>query len=100
MKTCWVGDCMSVNKKGSKKNTTVSITGKVVLKKFGEGSKSEHEALHLESAKGSYLLRKQGGNPFNDTSLNKLEGKEVTATGFIDRYIFFASDIEEKNKKA
>ena len=87
---------MSANKNAKKKKSSIALTGKVVTKKFGEGSKSEHDALYLETDQGSYVLRKMGGNPFQDNSFHGLEGKEVTATGTIDNYIFFATDVEEK----
>ena len=70
------------------------LSGKVVLKKFGTGSKSEHDAIYLESAEGSFVLRRQGGNPFYDPELHKLIGKEITATGTINQSLFLAKDIQ------
>jgi hypothetical protein len=71
------------------------ITGKVVLKKFGAGSKSEYDAVYLESAEGSFILRRMGGNPFHDPELHKLVGKEITATGIISQSLFLAKDIQQ-----
>src|SRR5688500_3608852 len=94
---------MSANKRVGKKNSSIALSGKVVSKKFGEGSKSEHEALYLETDQGSYVLRQPGANPFQENPFTGLEGKEVTATGTIDNYIFFATKVDEKkgipNKK-
>ena len=81
---------MSVNKE----NNTVELTGKVVVKKFSPGSKSEHDAVCLETENASYVLRKVGGNPFHDPSLEKLKGKTVTAKGIISNYLFLASEIK------
>lgn len=92
---------MSANKKAGKgKNKSIALSGKVVTKKFSEGSKSEHEALYLETDQGSYVLRQPGANPFQDNPYTSLEGKEVTATGTIDNYIFFATRVDEKKEKS
>ncbi len=89
---------MSANKKASKGEQPVELTGKVVIKKFGADSKSEHNAVYLETEQGEYVLRKVGGNPFYDASLHKLEGKTVTAKGVISDYLFLATDIKEREK--
>ena len=86
---------MKADKGAKKSGKEVELTGKVVLKKFGEGSKSEHEAIYFETGTGSYLLRKKGGNPFHDTSLHKLKGKNITARGTINNYIFLAKEVRE-----
>ncbi len=70
------------------------LSGKVVLKKFGAGSKSEHDAIWLECPQGSFVLRRQGGNPFYDPELHKLIGRQVTATGVISQSLFLVSEIE------
>ena len=77
----------------------VKLTGKVVSGQFGKGSKSAHEALHLETENGTYVLRRKGGNPFFDESLQKLEGKTITATGVIKDYLFEARDLEESDEE-
>ena len=90
---------MSANKKGAKRKAgNIALSGKIVSKEFGEGSKSEHEALYLETDQGSYVLRQQGANPFEGNPFTKLEGKDVTATGTIDNYIFFATKVAEKKE--
>lgn len=85
--------------KADKKNKgpqLIELHGKVVRKKFGTGSKSEHDAIMLESEKGSFVLRRIGGNPFNDPILQKWIGKQVTASGFVDQYTFMAKEIKEQ----
>lgn len=79
----------------NKVNKEIELTGKVLLKKFATGSKSEHEAIYFETDKGSFVLRREGGNPFNDPFLNKLEGKNITAKGVINKYVFLAKELKE-----
>lgn len=70
------------------------LKGKVITKIFGKGSKSEHTAVYLDSKQGSFVLRRIGGNPFNDPELKKWIGKNVKATGMIDQQTFMAKNIE------
>ena len=74
----------------------IELTGKLVRKQFGKGSKSEHDSIILESEKESYVIRRIGGNPFKDPVLEKLVGKKVKVTGFVDQYTFMARDIKEE----
>ncbi len=80
----------SENNKGQ-----IELTGTVVQKKFGAGSKSEHDAIYLETDKGDYQLRRLGGNPFSDPELKKLIGKKITATGMLNESLFLASSIKK-----
>ena len=73
----------------------VKLTGTVVSGTFGKGSKSAHEALHLKTEDGMYVLRRKGGNPFFDEVLQKMEGKTITATGTIEDYLFVARNLKE-----
>lgn len=83
--------------KMNKKEDQVELNGKVVKKKFGQGSKSEHDAVYLETDSGSFVLRRKGGNPFNDPELNKLIGEKICATGIINNYSFIASNVKKVN---
>ena len=87
---------MKPDKKSS--NSEKQLTGKVVLQKFGAGSKSEHNAICLQTSEGTYKLKRMGGNPFNDPELNKLVGKQIKATGMLDQYQFIAKDLQETGK--
>lgn len=91
----WAGKFMSASKSNHKENQDKELTGKVVLQKFGQGSKSEHDAVCLETDQGSFVLRRVGGNPFRDPVLHQLIGKTITATGMIRNYVFFAKEITE-----
>jgi hypothetical protein len=75
----------------------MKLTGKISVKTFGAGSKSEHPAVYIDTPQGSYVLRKQGTNPFENSGLHQLEGKTVTVEGELDQYLFIATDIEEAN---
>ena len=61
-------------------------TGKVVRKPFGVGTKSEHDAVCLETGGRSYVLRRQGGNPFQDPQLDALVGKSIRCKGEVLNY--------------
>jgi hypothetical protein len=83
------------SKGGPSKERQVELTGKLVQKKFGSGSKSEHDAVYLETDEGSYVLRRVGANAFSDPGLKKLLGKTVCATGMITNTLFLASTVKD-----
>jgi hypothetical protein len=72
----------------------MELKGKVIIKKFAIGSKSEHDAIYLETEEGDFVLRQMGANPFNDPGLKKMVGKRVKAEGTIKDYLFLATTIE------
>jgi len=73
------------------------IQGRVVKRRHAAGSKSDHEAVYLESPSGSFKLRMPGANPFEDPGLDHLVGKSITADGEVDKVSnqFFVSDWRE-----
>lgn len=61
-----------------------SFKGQVVKRPYAPGSKSEHDAVCLQDARGrSYRLRLLGGDPFSDPRLEKLVGKSISVKGQI-----------------
>lgn len=66
--------------------------GVVVKQLFAAGSKSEREALFLETKADRYLLRRMGGNPYQDSQLESLVGKTIKAQGEVDDYTLFVSE--------
>lgn len=64
------------------------LTGKVILGKFGKGSKSEHDAVYLDIGEKKYRLKRKGGNPFHDPVLHKMVGKNIKAKGRLTSYFF------------
>jgi hypothetical protein len=80
----------------------MELKGKVVIKRFAKGSKSEHDAVYLETDQGNYVLRQAGANPFADPKLKKLVGKRISAEGTLKDYLFLAKVvkvIDEKNEE-
>jgi hypothetical protein len=73
------------------------FTGKVTKKPFGRGSKSEHRAVRLETDEGSYVLRRVGGNPFQDSELDKLVGKTIRCTGELSGYTLTIAGWSERD---
>jgi hypothetical protein len=82
-----------------KKDATIKLTGKVTRGNFSKGSKSEHAAMYLETNKGSFVLRRAGGNPFADPALQKLDGKTITAEGILDNRTFYARQMKVEADK-
>jgi hypothetical protein len=70
------------------------LTGRVVLGPFGSGSKSERQAVWLETAEGRFVLRRKEGPTFDDRTLEKYVGKRVKCRGFIVGYMLLAERIE------
>ena len=75
-----------------KKVSMTILKGKVVLEKFAKGSKSEHNAVFLDTGGKLYRLRKKGGNPFFDASLHELVGKSIEAEGEITPKFFIITN--------
>jgi hypothetical protein len=59
----------------------VSRQGTVAKRLVARGSKSEREAVVLQTGEGEYVLRREGGNPFHDPELERLVGKKIRALG-------------------
>jgi hypothetical protein len=73
----------------------VELQGKIVMKKFAEGSKSEHDAVFLETDDHTYQLRRLGANPFDDPELKAMVGKNIKATGQLNDQLFIAHEMNE-----
>jgi hypothetical protein len=71
------------------------FVGKVAQKPFATGSKSEHQAVVLETNQGDLVLRRQGGNPFHDAELERLIGKTIRCRGQTAGYMLIISDWDE-----
>lgn len=70
------------------------LTGEVTKGAFASGSKSEHDAIFLNTSEGRYVLRRQGGNPFSDPELEGLVGKTIRCRGVVANYTFIFSQCE------
>jgi hypothetical protein len=58
-----------------------SFEGRVVKKRVAPGSKSDHQAVVLETEGDALVLRRQGGNAFRDPVLDDLVGHRIRGTG-------------------
>jgi hypothetical protein len=61
----------------------MKLQGKVVRQPWAQGSKSEHQAVVLQTSQGAFKLRRPGGNAFHDQELEKLVGHEIACEGEI-----------------
>lgn len=68
------------------------FSGSVVKRQFATGSKSERQAILLLTEAGDYVLRRQGGNPFQDPELERLVGKRIRCTGTLTGYTLLVSE--------
>jgi hypothetical protein len=73
----------------------MELTGKVVKKRFAAASKSDRNAVIIETGSADVVLRRKGGNPFHDPALDDLVGKSIRATGELHGYTFLMSDWQE-----
>ena len=60
--------------------------GRVVRKPFAVGSKSERDAVMLETDGGTHVLRRVGGNAFADPQLDQLVGHVIECEGELHGY--------------
>jgi hypothetical protein len=70
------------------------MTGTVVRAPFGTDSKSERDAIWLDTGDRRLVLRRKDGPTFGDHSLDKYVGKRVTCDGFIVGSSLLAEHIE------
>jgi len=73
----------------------MTIEGRVIKGTFGKGSKSEHEAVYIDTGDHKYKLKRKGGNPFYDDILHALVGKKIVAEGNLNDYFFEVVTYEE-----
>ena len=70
------------------------LAGTVTRAPFAPGSKSEREGIWLETVDGRFLLRRQDGPSYGDTSLNRYVGQRVACDGMIVDYLLIVERIE------
>jgi hypothetical protein len=69
------------------------MTGTVVRGSFGAGSKSERDAIWLDTGDRRLVLRRKEGPAFGDRALEQYVGQRVTCDGFIIGYSLLAERI-------
>jgi hypothetical protein len=70
------------------------LRGRVTQGEYGKGSKSEREAIFLETAETRYVLRRKSGPVFGDPDLTKYVGQVVECDGFVVGTTLLAERIE------
>jgi hypothetical protein len=79
---------------------TRTMTGTVGRALVSPGSKSEHEAVVLRTARGDqFVLRRAGGHAFRDETLEALVGKTITGTGIVAGQTFIMQDWKVMSEK-
>jgi hypothetical protein len=71
-----------------------ALHGRVTQGAYGKGSKSEREAVFIETADARYILRRKNGPAFDDTELTQYMGHEVKCDGFVVGTTLLAERIE------
>jgi 2-hydroxy-3-keto-5-methylthiopentenyl-1-phosphate phosphatase len=74
------------------------ISGRVTKHLAAKGSKSERQAVFLETDEGSFVLRRRGGHPFVDPVLNQLVGKTIRCKGILTENTYIISEWNEINE--
>ena len=69
------------------------LRGKVTSGEYGKGTKSEHDAIFIETSRGRYILRRKSGPAFADSSLHRYVGHTVECDGFIVGTTLLADSI-------
>jgi hypothetical protein len=60
-----------------------ALRGRVTQGEYGKGSKSEREAVFIETSGARYILRRKAGPVFGDTELARFVGHEIECDGFV-----------------
>lgn len=68
---------------GSQPIPVTGVRGRVTRGPYAQGSKSEREAVFIETAGGRYLLRRKTGPVFGDGELEQYVGHDVVCDGFL-----------------
>ena len=74
---------------------TVERYGTVTQAVVSPGSKSERQAVVLDTGGQRYVLRRRGGNPFRDAVLDGLVGKRLRAVGDVHGSNFILKEWSE-----
>lgn len=69
----------------------IEVSGQVTKQLAAGGSKSERQAVFLETDDNTYVLRRKGGHPFSDPGLDDLVGKRIRAKGILTEHTLIMS---------
>lgn len=70
------------------------LRGRVTKGPYAKGSKSERQAVFLETDRGRYVLRRKTGPVFADAKLKRFVGHTVECDGFLLESTLLAEKIE------
>ena len=70
-----------------------ALPGRVERGPYAAGSKSEREAVFVETPKGRFLLRRKTGPVMGDPELERFVGLEVECSGFVVGTTLLAEEI-------
>jgi hypothetical protein len=71
------------------------LRGRVTRGIYGKNSKSEREAIFIDTGKERYLLRRKLGPAYGDRQLDRYVGHSVTCSGFLLGTTLLAETIQE-----
>jgi hypothetical protein len=67
----------------SKPIKVTALRGRITEGRYGKGTKSERQALFIETADNCYIFRRKTGPAFDDAELKLYVGHEVECEGFL-----------------
>ena len=70
------------------------LRGRVSRGDYAKGSKSERDAVFIDTGDGRFLLRRKGGPVFADADLERHVGHTVECDGFLVGSTLLADRIE------
>ncbi len=77
----------------AKPRRVADLVGLVTRGPFATGSKSERDAIWIETDEGRFILRRKDGPAFGDRSFDGFIGQRVSCDGFIIGYVVLAERI-------
>jgi hypothetical protein len=78
----------------SKPVRVTALRGRVTQGIYGKGTKSEREAVFIETANNRYLFRRKNGPAFDDSELKQYVGHMVECEGFLINTTLLTERIE------
>lgn len=71
-----------------------ALRGRVTHGTYGAGSKSERDAVFIETASARYILRRKHGPVFGDSEIRRYVGHQVECDGFVIGTTLLAERVE------
>lgn len=71
-----------------------ALRGHITQDVYGKGTKSERQAVFIETADNRYIFRRKKGPAFGNYELNQYIGHEIECDGFLIGKTLLAERIE------